>query len=213
MSIVDGVTIRIIPDSAVGFNQHKGPFKDVKVRQAAQYATDRDSMAKAKSLLKEAGYPDGLDVSVIVRSTATEQRAAETIKNRWDAVGLRTNLQVVERVALFAKMAALEFEAGVWRGDSPLDPDVNKKRLATDGNMNRSVASDPELDKCLDEGGAEMDAKKRHDIYRRCQTILFDGAYSLHGYAVQVNRVLHKSVKGLRDKHTSMLLCEIWLDR
>lgn len=238
--------VRTIP--AVGYNQFKPPFDNVKLRQATQWATDKDAMAKtlgfglaspvyypwwakgllgydegvpkytfdqnkAKQLLREAGYADGVDVTLSVVSRAAEQRASEMIKNMWDAVGIRTNLQVVERVALFSKMAAMEFEAGVWRGDSPLDPDVNRKRLATGGTSNRSMMSDPALDRCLEEGRAEFDPKKRHEIYKKCQTILYEGAYSLHGYAVKVNRVHHKSVKGFRDKGTTMLFREIWLDR
>ncbi len=238
--------VRTIP--AVGFNQFKPPFDNVKLRQAVQYATDKEAMAKAlgfglavpayypwwapgvlgydeslpkytldqakaKQLLAEAGYPNGIDIVFSVVSRIQEQRASEMLKAMWDAAGIRTTMESVERVAIMSKMAALEFQVGAWRGDSPADPDINRKRLATGGSMNRSMVSDPNLDKCLEEGGAELDTKKRGDIYKKCQTILFEGGYSLHGYALKVNRVFHKSVKGLKDQWISPDFREVWLDR
>ncbi|MCL4535817.1 MAG: ABC transporter substrate-binding protein [Bacteroidetes bacterium] len=238
--------VRTIP--AVGFNQFKPPFDNVKLRQATQYATDKEAIAKAlgfglavpayypwwapgvigydeslpkytfdqakaKSLLAEAGYPNGLNITFSVVTRIQEQRAGEMMKNMWDAAGIRTTIESVERVAIMAKMAALEFQVGAWRGDSPPDPDVNRKRLSTKGAMNRSMVSDPALDKCLDEGGAELDLKKRTEIYKKCQTILFEGGYSLHGYALKVNRVFHKSVKGLKDQWIIPDFREVWLDR
>ncbi len=237
--------VRTIPGG--GYNQFKPPFDNVKLRQATQYALDREAMAKtlgfglatpayypfwapgilgwdeslpkytfnptkAKELLKEAGYPNGIDIIFDGRNVAKEARAEEMMKNMWDAVGIRTTLQVSERVALFAKLAALEFQIGGWSGDSPPDPDLNRRRLSTGGSMNRSQISDPGLDKCFEEGTTELDAKKRHEIYKKCQTILMEGAYAIHGYAQAVNRILNKRVKGITDDFSKMNFRAVWLD-
>ncbi len=168
---------------------------------------------KAKQLLAKAGYPNGVDVVLDTVQRDAEQRAGQMIQPLWNAVGLRTTYNIVERVALFAKMRGLEFQAAQWRANNYYDPDASWRRLTCDGGQNRSQLCDKELDKCLGDGRREMDQTKREGIYNRCLKIFQEGAYLATAYGIPVNRGIHKGVQGVRYQFTQDDFTEAWLDK
>ncbi|MCL4534023.1 MAG: ABC transporter substrate-binding protein [Bacteroidetes bacterium] len=232
-----------------GYNQRSGPFADnLKLRQAAEHAVDRDSMAKtlafglggpaprplwgpgmigydetlpsyefsptkAKQLLSDAGYPNGLDVTLSVISRSREQRIAEITKSMWDAVGIRTTLEVLERLAFNAKLQSFNFQAGFWTGGTQLDPDLLSRYLTTGGVANWSGWSDPEMDKCMEDGRSTLDMKQREQIYKRCQQIIYERAFIGTGYYEVNNDVYNKRVNGIRNQFLMRDYRDVWLSR
>ena len=114
----------------------KSPWHDLRVRQALNYAIDRQALSeqqtlgaspptgnivprafefalpieaypynpeKAKQLLKEAGYPNGLDAGEIT-SGPPYHSLAEGVANYLQAVGLRIKVRPMERAALIAAL-------------------------------------------------------------------------------------------------------------
>ncbi|MGH6859689.1 MAG: ABC transporter substrate-binding protein [Phyllobacterium sp.] len=116
-----------IADYHLLFNYGRGPFKDVKVRQALNYALDRDGFnkaalmglgtpaqtmlppnywahddqfdgfykhdpEKARSLLAEAGYPDGVDIKFFGYSDQASQQRHEIIIEQLGKAGIRATL-------------------------------------------------------------------------------------------------------------------------
>ncbi|MCL5025203.1 MAG: ABC transporter substrate-binding protein [Chloroflexi bacterium] len=169
--------------------------------------------AKAKQLMAEAGYPNGLNITLSVIARQPEQRLSEIAKQMFDQVGFRTTIDALERLAFNAKLQSYNFELGFWRPGLPLDPDQNTRYLYTGGGGNWSGFSDPEVDKCMDEGRSTMDAAKRHEVYKRCLTIVQENAYLFTGYNIRENYAANKSVKSIRYQHVLMDLREAWLDK
>lgn len=172
------------------------------------------NLEKAKQLLTEAGYPNGVDITLSVITRAAELRIGELVKSMWDTVGIRTTLDSLERLAWIDKMKAARFDAGFWRYSTiAVDPDFMTRALATGGPANWSLYSNPQMDKCMEEGRSTYDEKQRHEIYKRCQRILYEDAGLASGFSVPENKVFRKQVKGLKVQFIFLDMRRAWLDR
>jgi len=89
------------------------------------YKFDTD-YAKAKALLAEAGFPDGIDITLSYNSAAKEaEQAAILVKSGWEQAGIRTTLNAMPTAvyadAKYAKpsklQAFVENQQNPWTGD------------------------------------------------------------------------------------------------
>lgn len=198
----------------LSMNQTRAPFDNVLVRQAINYAIDRDALnvvatsgysivadsymssaivgwtddvkhyeynpEKAKELLTKAGYPDGFSTSIVV---GNELRNTE-------ATLIQDNLrQIGIDMEIILQDSATSLET-INRGDDDMflqsynnttgDPDTSLYMLfnstvpASSGN--RSFYNNPEVDKLLEDGRAEIDNEKRMEMYKQVQQILAEDA-------------------------------------
>ncbi|MBI3979377.1 MAG: hypothetical protein HY331_14435 [Chloroflexi bacterium] len=168
---------------------------------------------KAKQLVKEAGYPNGLDVRILTFPTPERVRNSQVVKQMLDAVGIRVTLDQAERLAWVAKTEAADFEIALWnRGYAP-DPDVLSRDLVSTGAGNFSLWKNPEMDACMKDGRSTYDTAKRNDIYKRCQNIAFNDAHVILTWNDPKNLGLQKYVRGLRSNWAQWDARYVWLDR
>ncbi|MCL4535929.1 MAG: ABC transporter substrate-binding protein [Bacteroidetes bacterium] len=235
---------------AASLNPTKGPFaNNLKLRQAALYAIDRDAMAKvlgfgdgiplyymywtkgqlgydeslprynydlqkAKGLVAEAGYPNGLDITLDFITRAEDQRIAQVVKDMWDKAGIRTTLSGMERLAWVDKTRkACNFDANFGRMSGTPDPDGHSRLIITNGSANYGCTNLPDLDQCMSDGRTTYDPAKRQEIYKRCITILYENAYQTTGYTRPANFVHPAYLKGARPQWAIADLKEVWLDK
>ncbi len=232
-----------------GFNQEKEPFgKNLKLRQAAQYAVDRESLAKvfgleagrpnywvgwisgmagydeklphytfdpdkAAALLKEAGYPNGVDLVLQTETATAHRRVGEALQAMWSKMGIRAMVNPVEKIAGRQKIKLGEFESQI-NTMSPSPDTAHYNRFFTcEGAANWSNYCNRELDKCMFAGESEIDPKKRQEIYAGCQKIVYDDALRGGLFVVSSITVIRKEVNGLGMEGNSADLGEVWLDK
>jgi peptide/nickel transport system substrate-binding protein len=68
------------------------------------YAGRDYNVAKAKSLLADAGYPNGLKANLLILNDAESQDAGAAIKQYLDAAGIQTNLDVADPGRFYASV-------------------------------------------------------------------------------------------------------------
>ncbi len=176
------------------------------------YSFDR---AKAIQQVKDAGHPNGLDVTLTVMSRQIDQQQSQVIKQMWDAVGIRTTIEVMERVAWTSRIVtgAGIFDAGTMRNPARGDPDATFRTfLMTNGSYNAAHFSNPEMDKCISEASSSYDNKVRQEAYRRCQMLDYE-KFSYYGQLwVQTWNWVHtKELQGFDHAFTTWDLRKAWI--
>lgn len=201
-------------------NTQKKPFTDVKVRQAVNYAINKEAFlqivknglgkvataymgpktqfskentpypydpAKAKELLKEAGYPDGFTAKIIYTNTSANQKVMEFLKQQLAEVGITLELEGQESAIVNQRIqganvpgaeAEVEFYYSGWssstgEADWALRP-LFMKESEPPLSYNISYYENEEVDKLFKEGLATADASKRQEIYAKLQDILWE---------------------------------------
>ncbi len=232
-----------------GWNPVKPLWQNLKLRQAAQYAIDRETMSKAlgfgssipdfhfhwvpawpgydetlphfnfdlnkaQQLMKEAGYPNGVDGGNFDFVTGgSGPRDAEMLQQMWAKIGLKVNLRGFDSVTHKELVKGGDWDANVRGFNSSPDPDGFSRRWLSDGGSNWTNYGNPELDKCMREGRIYYDNAKRAEVYKRCQRIIFEDAYAGGLYIPLGNMAFRKEVKGLAVQAWYIDFREAWLDK
>ncbi|CAA7601054.1 Solute-binding protein family 5 domain [Acididesulfobacillus acetoxydans] len=151
MSGANGITVQHKPSIIVDYismNTMKKPFNDSRVRQALNYAIDKNAfikvvysglaepmtseiaqnvqffspqqpykydLAKAKELLKAAGYPNGFDTTIWSNNNSTYIKATQFIQQQLAQVGIKVKIENMESGTMDTK---------IWSVQNPQDAKI-----------------------------------------------------------------------------------------
>lgn len=135
------------------------------------------NIEKAKELLKEAGYENGLKTKIWINDNPVRRDIAVILQDQLKQIGIDVAIETLEWGAYLDGTARGEHEMFIlgW-GTVTRDPDYGITALvSTDtqgGAGNRSFYSNPKVDELLKAGRAELDVEKRKEIYKEIQEII-----------------------------------------
>ena len=129
-------------------------------------------IGKAKKLLAEAGFPNGVDVTLDVEGAFAEM--AQAIGSLLTKAGIRTKVMVGEGSVLKAKWDPAKPKVGdMWLtswGNGSLDPeDIFAPTLRTSDRGNTSGYSSAIVDGLLSAASTETNSEKRAEMFRHAQ--------------------------------------------
>lgn len=201
-------------DRYIAFNCQKEIFKDKRVRQALNYATDKEAIRvvcygeetsekmdsvvpstlpghtadlvpydydieKAKALLEEAGYGDGMEVEFMYLANSTNNMLAELLQQMWGQVGVTLVLKPTESGALTTALNKGEQElccAGtsysLFEAGAGLYNMFHTDRMYS--GSARANLSSPEVDAVLDEIIVTGDSQKREELVVKAQELIHE---------------------------------------
>ncbi len=211
----EGIVVRYLM-----MNNQKAPFNDVRVRQAINYAINKDAycavvkngiatpatsiigpavqyykgndvyaydIEKAKSLLAEAGYPDGFKTSIMCASTTANLKQCEFLQQQLAQVGIDVEINALESAVVNQKIQDVDVpgsEAEVEMyviGWSPSTGDADwgiRPLMAIESeppmSYNICYYENEEVDQLLKDALATADDSKRAEAYAKAQDIIWE---------------------------------------
>lgn len=127
--------------------------------------------AKAKELLREAGYPNGFTSELFYYAGETWPKGAPAIQGAWKQVGINVNLKLFEDAQLYEQYRAGNFALGA-DGIMRVGPDQIYSILLHSKSIplpNAMRYNDPVMDRLIDDARVEIDSAKRAALYRQIQ--------------------------------------------
>src|SRR5205807_2366437 len=228
----------------VAMSNDLGPFKDRRVRQAMNYAVDKDAInqglyagattasqgmppvlwgynkgvapypydvARAKALLAEAGFPNGLSTDMMVYANPRGYnpiggaKLGEAVQGYLAKVGVNIKITQFEWGAYLDRFRHQPWEGFAitgWSGDNG-DPDnflgdlfewdIAKGRARTN---NTSRHHDPAYDRLLRDARRTTDQATREKLYEQANKLLHDDAPSTFMNPTNQVRAARANVKG-----------------
>lgn len=174
------------------------------------------NLEKSKQLVKEAGYPNGIDITLDIFARALDQRIAEALQSMWNKAGFRVTIEPKEKAAAVAAAHAGQINALFGMTTyGPMDPDQHSDYLMPGGTTNHDDLNDPDVIKWMEAGRATYDTKVRQEAYENVQRLIYDRMLRCTTFVTPQNITMRKYVKGWKtsvDIERS-LVSEVWLDK
>lgn len=133
----------------------------------------RDPEAAA-ALLADAGYADGLDMTLHVPNSGSFPDLAQTLAAQWEEAGIRVEIQLEDENNYYVE-DWLEVDLGVtgW-GARPIPQIYLDVAYQTDAIWNESHYSDERVDELIDIARASLNQDERVAAYKEIQQIMLD---------------------------------------
>ncbi len=204
----------------VEFNVKKPPFDNVKVRQAFNYAFNRERVQRlainptghflptsllgydeglqtyeydperAKSLLAEAGYADGLELTMpVFEDDQVVEQVDQLLQQDLKAIGVNVSLQRdPATVYQLGFKVAEKYPLWVmgWGMGLPDPLEIYNSLVGTKATSNYGGYSNPRVDELGTQGQAEVDRTRRGEIYAEMEkTMVEDAAFIFIGLSTR----------------------------
>lgn len=134
---------------------------------------------KAKELLAEAGYPDGLDVTYMTYESSVNLAFAEVLQNMWGQIGVNVDIQFLD-LATFTEMNnAGEITMALMTNTASIS-DPSAALIAWPTSRTISLRhGDSHIDDLLQQGQQTYDEDERIAIYQELQDYLWEKMYTI----------------------------------
>lgn len=227
----------------VTMNMQKKPFNDLKVRQAINYAINKQALtkvaysgyatpatgpvpqgidyaakyepwpydpAKAKALLKEAGYPNGFSTTLwAAYNDTTSQKAIQFLQQQLKQVGIDAKIEALETGQRVAKVESVQkpedatvdmYYVG-WSA-STMEPDFALSPLLATSSwppymFNTAYYSNPKVDDVLAAALKTTNRDEKSKLYKEAQDMVWQDAPWVFLATSQLLYVHNKALTGL----------------
>jgi peptide/nickel transport system substrate-binding protein/oligopeptide transport system substrate-binding protein len=156
---------------------------------------------RARQLLKDAGYPNGIDIDLWTSTTPIFVRIAETLQGYLALSGIRA--KIIQRESAAAREAARKGQADLfvkdWYADYPdaenfLYPLLHSANLGVGGNV--SYYRNAQYDSLVSQSRREQNEDKRTAMYRQADEIAFRDAPMVFLYFYSELNAVQPWIKG-----------------
>lgn len=127
-------------------------------------------LPKARELLRQAGYPDGVDVTLYARNEEPDPRTAEVFQAQLAEAGFRVKIEIIDGASFYAEVGRpsnnFQLMLGSWIMDFPegsdfMDVLLNGERITDQHNNNLSLYDNKAVNAAVDRNLAELDPVRR----------------------------------------------------
>ncbi|AMJ63860.1 ABC transporter substrate-binding protein [Bosea sp. PAMC 26642] len=231
----------VLRSDFVLMNTKKKPFDDVRVRQALNYAIDKEGLvkallygagkvsnspmppmayadpdlkpyahdiAKAKALLKEAGYADGFKTSLLVHSgRPLHRQLGQALQSALAQIGVTAEIRLVEGGTHWSTTKAGDYEMAVsYASSDTIDPDqmagfliVNPERA----NAYHTEWKSERVNELYEKERATNDGPERGAMFKEMVKLAHEGSPSIFLFYPGTSYAYRSNVEGFEVLPTS----------
>jgi len=164
-------------------------------------------VAKAKELLKEAGYPNGFSIDLDAPNFAPFTNMAQSVQSTMAQAGIKVNIISAEMKPLLTKYRAREHQMlMVYWGPDYMDPHTNADGFITNNDNSDGAAQKPlawrndwqsmDLNAAVAKAASERDEDKRKQDYIDLQKQMLDQGPYIIMFQSTAQRVDRSNVQG-----------------
>jgi peptide/nickel transport system substrate-binding protein len=170
-------------------------------------------VAKARALLAEAGYPNGIDTEIACRPQPDwELLAVQTMVEQWREAGIRVKINVMPSAQYWDVWTKVPFGFTTW-AHRPLGVMVLGLAYRSGAAWNEANWSNKEFDALLAEAEGYLDVEKRRAVMAKLQQIMLDDGPAVVPVWRAVFNYTDKKIKGYKI-HPSIYIdfAGLWLE-
>jgi peptide/nickel transport system substrate-binding protein len=158
---------------ALGNDSPIGPLYEA--YHAADVQPPARDVEAARTLLAEAGYGDGLNLTLHTPDTGGRPDLAAVLQAQWAEAGVNVEIRVEPESVYYGDDGWLEVDLGItgW-GSRPYPQFYLDTMLICDAVWNESHFCDAEFDALAATAGTTLNEAERADAYRQLQQLLVD---------------------------------------
>jgi peptide/nickel transport system substrate-binding protein len=165
-------------------------------------------VARAKSLLAEAGYPDGIDSTLTLPAEPTWQSvAAQVMVQQWAEANIRIKLNVIPSAQWWDVWDKVDLGYTVWY-HRPLGFMTLSLAYRTGVPWNAPEWSDKEFDTLLTQAEGTVDVEERRKVMEKIETIMQERGPVVQPFWRSVLTFYDKKVQGFKMHPTSFVFGE-----
>jgi peptide/nickel transport system substrate-binding protein len=129
--------------------------------------------AKAKQLLAEAGYPNGFDAGDL-HPWPPYASLGESVTNYLAAVGIKTRVRTMERAAFYGALGSKKLKGICVCINAVYGNAASRLSQLVPADGAYAYGADPDIDALYRQQARETDRKKREQMLRQIQQLLYD---------------------------------------
>ncbi|UTH50049.1 ABC transporter substrate-binding protein (plasmid) [Loktanella salsilacus] len=173
------------------------PFPPTSPWYDADYPVEGRDVEKAKALLAEAGYPDGIDLVVQVPNTTIPLQLMQVIQSMTAEAGINIEIVSKEFATLLSDQTAGDYQASQIGWSGRVDPDGNIHQfVTTDGGINDAGYSNAAVDDALNAARTQADVASRKAQYDAARDVLINDAPLVYLYHESWITALDANIEG-----------------
>ncbi|HXH91788.1 MAG TPA: ABC transporter substrate-binding protein [Thermoanaerobaculia bacterium] len=155
---------------------------------------------KAKQLLAQAGYPNGLNLVFKTSTDAEANSRAQVIQDMMKKAGFNVSIQSNEMSTFFADIGKGNFQMYSLSRNGISDPDfyyvIFYSKNTPPNGQNRGSYANPRVDQLLVEGHSTFDRAKRKPVYDEIQRIIATDLPYISLYMQSNVAIMRKNIDG-----------------
>ncbi|MBR3312409.1 MAG: hypothetical protein IKG15_11385 [Solobacterium sp.] len=155
--------------------------------------------AKAMKILEEAGYKKddkGYYLHITFTSQAGLPEVEQVIKANMEKIGIDLKIDSLDYTIWSEKVEPGDYEMAWMGGFQGPDVVATGKRLVTNGMINYSRYSNPEVDKLYEEANREPDPAKQNELIKKVQEYLAEDVPNLNMVDYMDKMPMYSYIKG-----------------
>ncbi len=164
---------------------------------------------RARELLEEAGYGDGVELEVQMANNPVQTQVMEVVQSMAAEVGIDISLRATEFATLLDEQSAGNFEGSQVGWSGRVDPDGNIHQfLHCDGGINDSGWCDERTDELLDGARTTNDLDERKAMYDEAREIFEENLPLIYLYHPSWIWAMDAAIEGFEPNPDGMIRLE-----